>query len=86
MCVSLVVRTDIDDITFHDQDRYVSVYLFQGCRLVNNPGMPASTGKCGIENHTVEIIVFDVFNDTFDLGYGAQTPVCNPFALSPYWL
>ena len=53
---------------------------------MNDTGVPASTRKSGMKNHTVEIIVFNVFNDTFDLGYGAGTfpRLIIPMGIEPY--
>jgi hypothetical protein len=45
MGICLIIRTDINNVTFHDEDRDIFVYPFQGLGLVNNTGMPASAGE-----------------------------------------
>ena len=68
MRVCFIVGADVDNITFHNQGGYITVHLFQGCRLVNDPGMPAPAGKGGMEDHAVKFVVFNIFDNAFDLG------------------
>ncbi len=69
--IRLIVRADIDDVAFHDEDGDVAIYLLEQLGVEQDARMPGAAGEGGMEDDAVAFVLFDILDQALYLRQGA---------------